>query len=49
MLYLSTLAVLCSATWAKEMAVNEVAAKELYDSGLVHDSIMAAKMVCHYD
>jgi hypothetical protein len=45
MLYLSTLALLCSAAWAKEMAVNEVAAKELYDSGIVHDGIMAAKMV----
>lgn len=46
MLVLSILAFLCSVTWAKEMPVDEVRAAELYDSGIVHESIMAAKHVC---
>ncbi|KAG9231338.1 hypothetical protein BJ875DRAFT_444182 [Amylocarpus encephaloides] len=44
MLALSTLALLCSAVWAKEMAVNELKAAELYDSGIVHEELMARKM-----
>lgn len=40
------LSALVSAAAAKEMAVNEVAAKELYDSGYVHQSLMSKKKVC---
>ena len=40
------LSALLSATAAKEMAVNEVAAKELYDTGYVHQSLMGKKKVC---
>lgn len=40
------LSALVSAAAAKEMAVNEVAAKELYDTGIVHQSLMSKKKVC---
>lgn len=40
------LSALLTAAAAKEMAVNEVAAKELYDSGYVHQSLMGKKKVC---
>lgn len=41
----AALFLLASAASAKEMAVDEVKAKELYDSGIIHNEIMQAKMV----
>ncbi|CAG8957869.1 hypothetical protein HYFRA_00000209 [Hymenoscyphus fraxineus] len=43
MLALSTLALICSVAWAKEIPVDEDRSARMYDSGLVHESIMAAK------
>ncbi|KAM9884366.1 hypothetical protein VDGL01_01527 [Verticillium dahliae] len=43
--YLGSLALLASSALAKEVAVNEAVAAELYDSGLVHKAVMDRKMV----
>lgn len=43
--YFGTLALLCAAALGKEMPVNEAVAEELYDSGIVHERLMAKKMV----
>ncbi|EEY17390.1 conserved hypothetical protein [Verticillium alfalfae VaMs.102] len=42
--YLGSLALLASSALAKEVAVNEAVAAELYDSGLVHKAVMDRKM-----
>jgi hypothetical protein len=46
--YMGALALLTSAVLGKEMPVNEAKAAELYDTGIVHERIMAKKMVCYY-
>jgi hypothetical protein len=43
----AVLAFMAGAACAKEMAVDEVKAAELYDSGVVHAEIMRSKMVCN--
>ena len=40
----ASLGLLAGMAAAKEMAVDEVKAKELYDSGIVHNEIMSHKM-----
>lgn len=41
----ASLGLLATAAMGKEMAVDEIKAKELYDSGIVHNEIMQHKMV----
>jgi hypothetical protein len=41
----TSLALLAAMTVAKEMPVNELLAQEKYDSGIVHQGLMARKMV----
>lgn len=41
----ASLGLLAGMAVGKEMAVDEVRAKELYDSGIVHNEIMQHKMV----
>lgn len=44
--YLGGLALVAGSAMAKEIAVNEQKAAELYDSGIVHNEIMQSKIVC---
>lgn len=43
--YLGSLALLASTALGKEVEVNEARAEELYDSGVVHKSLMDHKLV----
>lgn len=38
------IALLATSVWAKEIAPNELLAAQKYDTGLVHEAIMAKKM-----
>jgi hypothetical protein len=41
---LGSFALLATAVLGKEMAVNQALAEQMYDSGIVHESIMTKKM-----
>jgi hypothetical protein len=43
--YLGGLALMAGSAVAKEIAVNEQVAAELYDSGVIHNEIMESKIV----
>jgi hypothetical protein len=45
--YLAPLALMASAAMGKEVEPNLEIAAELYESGQIHDSIMANKLVRH--
>lgn len=42
------LALASSQVWAAEVAPNEELGRTMYDTGIVHEQIMAKKMVCPY-